>query len=101
MKIHWSFRASLELTEIYEWIAENNSEHAADKYVEELLSKTNELLSNPERHSYCRSEKLQKAKIRCLNFKKKHIVFYKVEKDIKILAIINSKRNPDIFDTVI
>ena len=70
-KIKWSFRASLELVEIHEWITDNASQSAADKYLDGILDIVNGLSKVPERYAFCRSPKLQAAKVRCINYKKK------------------------------
>ena len=100
-KIKWSFSASLELVEIHEYLTENSSKQSADKYIDGILKTVDKLVLNPERYSYCRSPKLQKAKIRCINYKKKHIIFYQIKGGIEILAVIHAKRNPELFDGII
>ncbi|MEM6700953.1 MAG: type II toxin-antitoxin system RelE/ParE family toxin [Bacteroidota bacterium] len=100
-KIKWSFRASLELVEIEEWLSDQVSEAYAEEYIEGILEKVEELADMPERYGFCRSKKLQEAKIRCINYQKKHIVFYLVKEDIEILAIIHARRHPSMFDEII
>ena len=100
-KIKWSFRASLELVEIHEYLSENSSKPVADNYINGILKTVDQLVINPERYAFCRSAKLQKAKIRCINHKKKHIVFYQIKDSIEILAVIHARRNPKLFDEII
>ncbi len=47
VQIIWSERAIIDLNSIAEYIA-SDSEYAANKFVQELINKTNTLLSYPE-----------------------------------------------------
>ncbi|MEM0994352.1 MAG: type II toxin-antitoxin system RelE/ParE family toxin [Bacteroidota bacterium] len=100
-KVRWSFRASLELVEIQEWLSDQISEEYAEEYVEGILETAEGLMLMPERYGFCRSKKLQKAKVRCILYRKKHIVFYVAKEDIEILAVIHARRHPSVFDDII
>ena len=101
IKIKWSFRASLELVEIHEYLTEKTTKLSADKYIDGILKAVEKLNQNPERYGFCRSPKLQEAKVRCINYQKKHIIFYQIKTNIEILAVIHARRNPKFFDDII
>jgi len=48
-KIKWSFRASLELVEIHEYLTENSSKQSADKYINGILKTVDKLALNPKK----------------------------------------------------
>ncbi len=95
-KINWEFRALADLADIHEYISEVGSEYQADQYIERIFTKVAQLKTFPERYPPCRHPKLKAAGFRCINFEKRYIIFYKVEADVvKILAVINAKRDLD------
>lgn len=66
-QVKWSFRASLELIEIQQWLTEQVSERYAEEYINGIWEKVAILSSMPNRYGFCRSQKLQQYQIRCVN----------------------------------
>jgi len=93
MRINWSFSALEMLAELHEYISEE-SEKSADKYIDGIYESIKKLEKHPESCSLCRNEKLREEGFRCCKFKN-HIIIYEFKnKEVNILAVIHSRRNP-------
>lgn len=93
-KIIWSHSALSMLAEIHEYKSQR-SDFYAEKYIDDLLESTEKLKKHPEFCSPCRNPKLHEKGYRCCLFKQ-HIIIYELSpKEVLILAVIHSKRNPD------
>ena len=102
IKIIWSNKALNLLLEITTFIADKISPDKANEFQLEIFSFVTEKLAYPERNPPCRFVKLREAGYRCLNFKKKYIIVYRVKQtDVIIIAIVASRRNPDFFNSLV
>ena len=82
------------LAEIHEYKSQE-SESSAEKYIDDLLESTEKLKKYPEYCAPCRNAILREKGFRCCLFKQHIIVYEVVKKDVKILAVIHSRRSPD------
>ena len=103
IKILWSNKALSLLLEISTFIAEHTGEDKANRFEQEIFNFIKEKLTPfPERYPPCRFEKLKEAGYRCFNFKKKYVIIYKFDgTDIRILAVVAVKRNPQFFNDLL
>jgi len=102
IKIIWSNKALNLLLEITSFIADKISLSKANEFQLEIFSFVTEKLTHPERNPPCRFVKLKEAGYRCLNFKKKYIIVYRVQQNnVLIIAIVASRRNPDFFNGLV
>ena len=100
MKINWSFSALEMLAELHEYISEE-SEKSADKYIDGIYESVKKLEKHPESCAPCRNEKLREEGYRCCKFRN-HIIIYELKnKEVNILAIIHSRRNPSSFEDIL
>lgn len=99
--VNWTANALLMVSDIYDYLESASGEDFASRYVDDLLEFGNHLNVKSEHYSYCRNAKLQAKGYRCATFRNSYVMIYKENSaEVNILAVIHSKRNPEVFETV-
>lgn len=91
MKVVWSERAKISLSEIYEYVCQESQE-AADRVLETILDKANTL--QDERIDYPKDPILNDDRFSYIlqwNFK---IIYHRTESKVIIIEIFHTKRDP-------
>lgn len=99
--VNWTANALLMVSDIYDYLENVSGEDFASRYVDDVLEFGNSLNIKSEYFSYCRNAKLQAKGYRCATFRKSYVLIYKENAaDVNILAVIHSKRSPEVFEAV-
>jgi plasmid stabilization system protein ParE len=99
--VNWTANALLMVSDIYDYLENVSGEDFASHYVDDLLEFGNNLNTKSEHFPYCRNAKLQAKGYRCTTFRKSYVLIYKGNAtQVNILAVIHSRRSPEIFEAV-
>ena len=99
--VNWTANALLMVSDIYDYLENVSGEDFASRYIDDLLEFGNHLNTESEHFSYCRNAILQAKGYRCATFRKSYVVIYKEDPArVNILAVIHSKRSPEVFGAV-
>jgi plasmid stabilization system protein ParE len=99
--VNWTANALLMVSDIYDYLENVSGEDFASRYVDDLLEFGNTLNTKSERFPYCRNAILQAKGYRCTTFRKSYVLIYKENTtEVNILAVIHSKRSPEVFEAI-
>jgi hypothetical protein len=72
-------RALNTLADIVDWIEEQNTPGAGDRWLVKTFAELNSVAASHVNHAICKEPKLARFKYRCFTYKDKWVVAYKIE----------------------
>jgi len=92
IRLIWKKRSQNSICKIYEYVAENNPQNAAE-FIKRLIQFGQSLAIFPEKYAPCRFEKFAQHGYHCTVFEKNYILFYKIKgKKLYICNVIHTSR---------
>ena len=91
MKVVWSERAKISLSEIYEYVYQD-SPKAADRVLESILDKTNSLQN--EQIEYPKNPILNDQRFRFILLWSFKIIYQRTESKVIIIEIFHTRKDP-------
>jgi plasmid stabilization system protein ParE len=92
IRLIWKKRSQNSIRKIYEYIAKNNPQNAAE-FIKRMIQFGQSLTIFPEKYAPCRFEKFMQHGYHCVVFEKNYILFYKCKgKKVFICNVIHTSR---------